>query len=340
MPVARASSAAVGRDQIGAGSQGSRKTAPSASTMTRALVGVAEVDQLGVGIVRQHVEGSVGRDGRGSQRVPGEAGGAQAAGPSRRALPAPAGAGAGRSARLATSARSGSSSAAPLSARPPPIRTRSTPVIVTVATIACASAATARAHTAAASGSPADARTAISSAAAGSPGPRGVLPFDRGRRGDHLEAPGAAAPAGRPGRVDRRGAPARRPGRRRAITAPSRSSAPAMPVPTGRNSACRAPRAAPRRVSASSPARTSWPTTVGTPSDRRDRVADRQVPPAEVHRVARRHRAARPPGRGRRRRSRPAGPGGRPAPPWPAGRSPSRARPRRRRRRCPSGSAS
>ena len=33
-------------------------------------------------------------------------------------------------------------------------------------------------------------------------GPRGVLPFDRGRRGDHLQAPGRAARAGRPGRVD------------------------------------------------------------------------------------------------------------------------------------------
>ena len=196
--------------------------------------------------------------------------------------------------RFATSARSGSRRASPLSARPPPTRTRSTP-------------------------GDRHGRDDRLGQGGGGPGPHGgrVGVAGGGPDGDLL---------GRDRAAPVRAAYSRSTAAAEAITSrhpvaphpqagpagstttcpsspaqpsagplrPSSSSAPAIPVPTGRNSACRAPRAAPSRVSANSPARTSWPTTAGTPSNdatgsrtgrsRQPRFTENTpTPPALVH---------------------------------------------------------
>ena len=261
--------------------------------------------------------------------------------PARPARPAPPAVGAGRSAGCATSARSGSRRAAPLSARPPPIRTRSTPVIVTVATIACGQGGDAPGPTRR------PRRRHRRTLGRRPPRPRPVRPVRAAysRSTAAAEAitsrhPVAAAPAGRPGRVDDEVPQLAGPAVGADAPRPSSSSAPAMPVPTGRNSACRAPRGS-AQPGLGQQAGAHVVADDGRYAERRrHRVADRQVAPAEVHREHGRPRAPRPPGRARRRRSRPA------AQPVVVGRRgqqlgrPSRRRPRRCPRRCPAGSAS
>ena len=85
-----------------------------------------------------------------------------------------------------------------------------------------------------------------------------------------------------------------------------------MPVPTGRNSACRAPRAAPSRASASSPARTSCPTAVGHAAAARSprRATGRSRQPRLAEQTPTPRRSSTRPGTTTPQRDQPHGPGG------------------------------